>query len=73
MSVQIGKTWYGMAINHDRKTGILQTSMNRDIKIMLNDFGMKDCKPDSVPAVPSSKLRKPGDKFTSPDDEKASE
>ena len=32
---------------------------------------MKDCKPDSVPAVSSSKLRKPGNKFTSPDDEEA--
>ena len=39
---------------------------------MLNDFGMKDCKPDSVPAVLGSKLRKPGDKFTSSDDEDTS-
>ena len=60
-----------MAINHDRKTGILQISMKRDIENMLNDFGMKDCKPDSVPAVPGSELRKPGDKFTSPDNEEA--
>jgi len=72
MSIQVGKTWNGMAIMHDRKTGILQISMKRDIENMLNDFGMKDCKPDSVPAVPGSKLRKAGDKFTSPDDEEAS-
>ena len=32
---------------------------------MINDFGMKDCKPDSVPG---SKLCKPDDKFISPDD-----
>jgi uncharacterized protein YeaC (DUF1315 family) len=46
MSIQIGKTWNGMAINHDPKTNILQISMKRDIENMLNDFGMKDCKPD---------------------------
>ena len=57
MSIQIGKTWNGMAINHDPKTGILQISMKRDIENMLNDFGMKDCKPDSVRAVLGSKLR----------------
>ena len=73
MSIQIGKTWNGMAINHDPKTGILQISMKRDIENMLNDFGMKDCKPDSVPAVPGSKLRKPGDKFITPDDTESSQ
>ena len=50
---------------------ILQISMKRDIKNMLNNFGTKDCKPDGVPAVPGSKLRKPG-KLTSRDDEEAS-
>ena len=45
MSVQI---WNGMAINHDCKTGILQISMKRDVKNILNNFGIKDCKPHSV-------------------------
>ena len=62
-----------MAINHDFKTCILQISMKRDIENMLNDFGMKDCKPDIVPAVPGSKLRKSGDKFISPDDTESSQ
>ena len=54
------------------KIPILQISMNWDFENMLNDFGMKGCKPDSGPAVPGSKLRKPGDKITSPDNEEAS-
>ena len=66
MSVQIGKTWNRMAINHDRKTGILQISKKRDIENMLNDFKMKNCEPDSIPAFPCSKLQKLGDIFTLP-------
>jgi hypothetical protein len=67
MKKQINKTWNGMAVEHDRKAGIIEISMQRDIEDMLVTFGMQDCKGVRTPAIPGSKLTKP----TAPDPEAA--
>jgi hypothetical protein len=59
MSIQINKTWNGMEVIHDRAQNILTISMKRDLEVMLNKYGMSDCKPETTPAVPNSKLMKP--------------
>jgi hypothetical protein len=59
MTVQVNKTWNGMAINHDRDHDTLSISMKRDIEAMIIDFGMRDCRPEKTPAAPNVKLVKP--------------
>jgi hypothetical protein len=59
MSVQVNKTWNGMEIDHDQNIGSLTISMKRDIEAMLAKYGMLECKPESTPLVPVSKLLKP--------------
>ena len=58
MSVQVNKTWNGMQINHNRKDGTLYITMKRDLEAMLSKYGMSECKPESTPVVPGSKLVK---------------
>jgi hypothetical protein len=58
MSVQINKTWNGMEIVHDRIAGTLTISLKRDLEAMLVKYGMAECKPETTPAVPNSKLLK---------------
>jgi hypothetical protein len=58
MSVQINKTWNGMEIVHDRVATTLTISMKRDLEAMLTKYGMAECKPETTPAVPNSKLIK---------------
>jgi hypothetical protein len=61
MSVQINKTWNGMEVVHFRDQNLIEISMKRDLESMLHKYGMTECKPESTPAVPNSKLEKPED------------
>ena len=59
MSIQINKTWNGMQIDHNRADSALLITMKRDLEAMLSKFEMSECKPESNPVVPGSKLVKP--------------
>jgi hypothetical protein len=48
-----------MEVIHNRDKDELTISMKRDLEVMLHKYGMTDCKPESTPAVPNSKLEKP--------------
>ena len=56
MTLQVNKTWNGMALEHDRVRATLSISMKRDIEAMLVEFGMQDCRPEKTPAAPRPSL-----------------
>jgi hypothetical protein len=59
MTIQVNKTWNGMALLHDRDQGTISISMRRDIEAMIIEFGMRDCRPEKTPAAPHVKLARP--------------
>ena len=50
--------WLGLKVDHDRVKGTLKISQEQQIRKVLEQFNMSDCKPASTPAEPNSKLIK---------------
>ena len=48
-----------MQIDHNSADGVLLITMKLDLEAMLSKYGMSECKPESTPVVPGSKLVKP--------------
>lgn len=52
------KTFLGLNIQRDWKNGIMKIDQKQYVKKILERFGMKDCRPASVPIDPHLKLLK---------------
>jgi hypothetical protein len=50
------QTWNGKEAVHKRVSDTLAIPMKRDLDAMLVKYGMAECKPETTPAVPNSKL-----------------
>jgi hypothetical protein len=58
IKVQPSNWWLGMKVDHDIKNGTLKISHEQYIKDVLELFNLADCKGQSTPAEPNTKLIK---------------